>query len=94
MAAVELHIANELLGDFEVIRPKLNGRETGRRPSPTVDGVTILDMEMANAPTQAKTMEVVVQRVGGHAEVKEIHYWDEHGIFLAPVVPFRKAVTG
>jgi hypothetical protein len=94
MTTVELHIASELLDDFESISPLLSGREVGRRPSPTVDGVTILDMEMANAPTQAETMEVVVRRVGDHPEVKEIHYWDEHGIFLAPVVPFRKVVAG
>jgi hypothetical protein len=92
MATVELHIADELLTDFQQIRPMLNGRETGRRPSPTCDACTIFDMEMADAPAHAKTMEVVVQRIGDHADVKEIHYWDEHGIFLAPVVPFRKAV--
>lgn len=90
MATVELHVANELLDGFEAIRPKLNGRETGRRPSP-VDGVTILDMQMGDAPKQAATMEVVVRRTNGQPEVSEIHYWDEHGIFLAPVVPFRAA---
>lgn len=94
MGTVELHIADELLDDFEAIRPQLNGRETGRRPSPTCDACTILDMEMNDAPDQAKTMEVVVSRVNGQPEISEIHYWEEHGIFLAPVVPFRKAVTG
>jgi hypothetical protein len=93
MATVELHVANELLEDFEAIRPKLKGRETGRRPSP-VDGVTILDMQMDDAPKQAATMEVLVRRTNDQPEVSEIHYWDEHGIFLAPVVPFRKAVEG
>jgi len=92
MATAELHITNEPLGDFEAIRPKLNGREVARRPSP-VDGVTILDMEMADAPKQAATMEVVVRRVDGQPEISEIHYWDEHGIFLAPEVPFRKAAV-
>jgi hypothetical protein len=92
MAAVELHIANEMLDSFEAIRPKLNGRETGRRPSPTAMGVTILDMEMDGAPDQAKTMEVVLQLIDGQPKISGIHYWDKHGIFLAPVVPFRKAV--
>jgi hypothetical protein len=92
MAAVELHVANEMLDSFEAIRPRLNGREIGRRPSPTAMGITILDMEMDGAPDRAKTMEVVLRLVDGQPEVGEIHYWDEHGIFLAPVVPFRKAV--
>lgn len=92
MAAVELHIANELLDSFEVIRPQLNGRETGRRPSPTAMGVTILDMEMDGAPDQAKTMEVVLHLVDGRPKISGIHYWDKHGIFLVPVVPFRKVV--
>lgn len=92
MAAVELHIANEMLDSFEAIRPRLNGREIGRRPSPTAMGVTILDMEMDGAPDQAKTMEVVLHLIDGQPKISEIHYWDKHGIFLAPVVPFRKAV--
>jgi hypothetical protein len=92
MATVELHIADELLPDFETIRPKLNGRETSRRPSPTCDACTILDMEMDGAPAQAKTMEVELRLVDDQPEVGEIHYWDENGIVLAPVVPFRKAV--
>ena len=93
MATVELHIADELLNDFEAIRPKLNGRETGRRPSPTCDACTILDMEMADAPDHAKTMEVVLRLTDDQTEIDEIHYWDEHGIFIAPVVPFQEAVT-
>jgi hypothetical protein len=92
MGAVELHLADELLDDFEAIRPKLNGHETSRRPSTTCDGCTIFEMEMADAPAQAQTMEVVVSVTDGQLEVGEIHYWDVHGIFLAPVVPFRKAV--
>lgn len=92
MATVELHIANEMLGDFERIRPHLDGREIGRRPSPTAMGVTILDMEMNGAPDQAATMEVVLQLVDGQPKINSIHYCDKHGIFLAPVVPFRKAV--
>lgn len=89
MATVELHIAAELLDDFEAIRPKLNGRETGRRPG-SVDGVTILDIEMDDAPPHAKSMEILMEVVDGRAHVKEIHYWDEHGIFIAPEVPFPK----
>lgn len=89
MATVELHVANELLGSFEEIRPKLKGREVGRHPGP-VEGVTILEMEMADAPSHAKTMEVVVSAVSGQPEVGEIHYWDEHGIFIAPEVPFTR----
>ncbi|MFF5642955.1 hypothetical protein [[Kitasatospora] papulosa] len=91
--ATELHIANEVLDDFEAIRPMLNGRETGRRASATCDACTILDMEMADAPRQAATMELILRLVDGRPEVQEIHYWDEHGIFLAPVVPFPKAVN-
>jgi hypothetical protein len=87
MTTVDLHIDNQLLDGFDAIRDQLNGRETGRRPS-SVDGVTILEMDMVDAPAQAATMEVVVQRVGDRAEVREIHYWEAHGIFLAPVVPF------
>ncbi|MFF8100168.1 hypothetical protein ACF07S_10390 [Streptomyces sp. NPDC016640] len=93
MATVELHIANEMLDSFEAIRPNLNGHETGRRPSPTAMGITILDMEMAGAPDQAKTMEVVLQLIDGQPKISGIHYWDEHGIFLAPALPFRRAVN-
>ncbi|MFI8439944.1 hypothetical protein ACIGKG_04910 [Streptomyces rochei] len=92
MATVELHIANEMLDHFNAIRPHLNGRETGRRPSPIAMGITILDMEMDGAPEQAKTMEVVLHLIDGQPKISEIHYWDKRGIFLAPVVPFRKAV--
>ncbi|MGW5173127.1 hypothetical protein ACWERY_02015 [Streptomyces sp. NPDC004082] len=91
MTVAELHIADELLVDFEAIRPALNGREVGRRPSPTCDGCTILDMDMADAPTQAKTMEIELRSVDGKPEIGEIHYWDKHGISLAPVVPVRGA---
>lgn len=94
MATVELHIANEMLDDFEAIRSMLNGHEVGRRPSPTAMGVTILDMQMDSAPDQAKTMEVALHLIDGQPKISGIHYWDKHGIFLAPVVPFRKAVTG
>ncbi|WP_282790920.1 hypothetical protein [Streptomyces sp. CC224B] len=93
MATVELHIADELLHDFETIRPALNGREIGRRPSPTCDACTILDMAMADAPAHAKTMEIILQRVDNQPVIKEIHYWDERGDFIAPAVPFRE-VTG
>lgn len=89
MATVELHVADELLDDFERVRPQLNGREVGRHPSP-VDGVTVLDMEIADAPRHAKTMEIVVSVAGGQPQVSEIHYWDEHGIFIAPEVPFPR----
>lgn len=89
MATVELHVVNELLDDFESIRPKLNGREVGRHQSP-VEGVMVLDMEMVDAPRHAKTMEVVVSVASGQPEVSEIHYWDEHGIFIAPHVPFPR----
>lgn len=92
MATVELHIANEMLDHFETIRPHLDGRETGRRPSTTAMGVTILDMKMDGAPDQAKTMEVVLHLIDGQPKVSAIHYWDEHGIFLAPEVPYTKAV--
>ncbi|MFI9618142.1 hypothetical protein ACIG8S_04405 [[Kitasatospora] papulosa] len=91
--ATELHIANEVLDDFEAIRPMLNGRETGRRASATCDACTILDMEMSDAPDQAATMEVILREVNGQPEVDEIHYWDKHGIFLAPVVPFPRKVS-
>jgi hypothetical protein len=93
MATVELHVANELLPDFDAIRPKINGREIGRRPSPTAMGITILEMEMPDAPSQARTMELVMRLVDGQPEISETHYWDEHGIFLAPVVPFPGAVN-
>ncbi|WP_406418409.1 hypothetical protein [Streptomyces sp. NBC_01614] len=89
MATVELHVDNELLDVFEGIRPKLNGLEVGRHPSP-VEGVTVLDMDMADAPPHAKTMEVVVSVASGQPDVIEIHYWDERGIFIAPEVPFPR----
>ncbi|MFD3999839.1 hypothetical protein [Streptomyces rubiginosohelvolus] len=93
MAAVELHIANEMLDHFETIRPHLDGRETGRRGSPTAMGVTILDMQMEGAPEQAKTTEVVLHLIDGQPKINAIHYWDKHGIFLAPVVPFPRKVN-
>ncbi|WP_330172966.1 hypothetical protein OG875_04805 [Streptomyces sp. NBC_01498] len=90
MAAVELHVDNRLLDDFEAIRPKLNGHEIGRRSSPVSDDVTVLTMEMVTAPSHARTMEVTLRRVDDQLRVGEIHYWDEHGIFIVPEVPFRE----
>jgi hypothetical protein len=90
MTIVELHVANELLADFEAIRNKIEGREVGRQPSPVSNDVTVLSMEMDGAPPHAKTMELVMELADGQARVKEIYYWDEHGIFIAPEVPFPK----
>lgn len=93
MATVELHVANELLPDIDAVLAVINGHEIGRRPSPTAMGVTILDMEMDGAPSKAKIMEVVLQRINDQPKISGIRYWDEHGMFLAPVVPFRAAVN-
>ncbi|MEU8829346.1 hypothetical protein [Streptomyces sp900116325] len=88
MATVEMHVATELLDEFDTIRGQIEGREVRRRTHPTRAGVTILDMEMADAPPQATQMEPVLTMEHGQVHVREIHYWDRHGIFLAPVVAF------
>ncbi|MEV0556224.1 hypothetical protein AB0I27_22580 [Streptomyces sp. NPDC050597] len=63
MAVVELAVENELLPDYETMQPSIGGQETGRRPCPYAEHVTLIALDMAEAPDNSTTMEVVLERV-------------------------------
>lgn len=94
MATVELHIAAMLLPFFDSIQDQIDGHVVSHHAHPETPTVTILNVEMKDAPANATRMEPIFHTENGKAVLEEIHYWDEHGIFLAPVVPFPKAVNG
>jgi hypothetical protein len=94
MATVELHIVTMLLPYFDSVQGQIDGHVVSHRAHPETPTVTILNMQMQNAPAQAIRMEPIFRTENGKVLLEEIHYWDKHGIFLAPVVPFPKAVTG
>lgn len=80
---VEMQVATQLLPKFEALAHLIPGKEVGRRPMPWTDGeVTIVEMDMEDAPPDARTMEVVMTQTRHETVVDEIRYFDKHGTFL------------
>lgn len=80
MPAVDLPVADDLLPYFEAARTAIGGRETGRRPDQYNPGVTLVTLDMNDAPAEARTMEVVLER-GLHqgSRILSITYCDADG---------------
>lgn len=63
MSVVELHVYDNMLTTFDGMRRLIGGQEVGRRPSPEQPDVTIINMEMPNAPAGATAMDVHFRKV-------------------------------
>lgn len=80
MAAVDLPVDDDYLPYFEAVRNAIGGRELGRRPRHGNPGTTLITLDMEDAPPEARTMEVVLERVlrqGSH--ILSITYCDADG---------------
>ncbi|MFD4394661.1 hypothetical protein [Kitasatospora sp. NPDC058478] len=86
---VELWVDDRLLDSFDRVRSLLAGVELGRHPHPDSEGITVVEMQMEDAPMGAVRMELTVQRVPDDfsapacfiptLQVKEIAWFDENG---------------
>ncbi|MCX4816759.1 hypothetical protein OG601_47425 [Streptomyces sp. NBC_01239] len=86
MAAVELAVDNERLPDYEIMKPFIGGCELGRRSDPFVDHITVVTLDMEEAPDQAATMEIMMERVLGQGtRVATATYYDSAGAKLATI---------
>jgi len=65
MSIVDLHVQTSMMPHFETARPYMGGLEVGRRQHPYQADVTILSMDMDEAPDGAVTMELILERVLG-----------------------------
>jgi hypothetical protein len=76
MSIVDLHFQTEMLPHFEAARAHVEGHEVGRRQCPYRDDVTILSMDMDEAPPGATTMELILERVldKGSRILRTIYY--------------------
>lgn len=86
MAAVELAVNNELLPDYEIMRPFIGGAELGRRTEPFADHITVITLDMDEAPEQAATMEIMMKRVRDQGtRIVSATYYDSAGQTLATI---------
>jgi|ERR1043165_801019 hypothetical protein len=80
MAAVDLPVDDELLPYFDASHSAIGGRELGRRHDHYNPGVTLITLDMDEAPAEARTMEVVLERVLHEgSRILSITYCDADG---------------
>lgn len=88
MTAVDLPVDDELLPYFEAARQAIGGQEARRRPDPNRPGTTLVTLDMDDAPAEARTMEVVLERVlHKGTRILGITYCDAEGRQLATTEP-------
>lgn len=86
MPTVELHVATELLAHYDIAAPVIGGRELGRSQDPGTADVTVITLDMDDAPEGAHRMDVMMERVlHKGTRIVSVTYLDADGAQLATI---------
>lgn len=86
MTAVELSVDNDLLPHYEIMKPFIGGPELGRHTDPFADHVTVITLDMGEAPEGAATMEIIMERVlHKGTRIVSATYYDKAGQALTTI---------
>lgn len=86
MGAVELSVDNDLLPDYEIMKPFIGGPELGRHADPFADHTTVITLDMDEAPDEAATIEIIMERVlHKGARIVSATYHDKAGKALTTI---------
>lgn len=86
MSGVEVSVDNDLLPHYEIMKPFIGGPELRRHTDPFADHVTVITLDMDEAPVGATTMEIIMERVlHKGARIVSATYHDKAGQVLTTI---------